>query len=277
MPEKPDCRPVRTTLNFIKVKGDGSDDFVSYMDKPETHAKPCDKREVTVFDVSGHEEHFTLEQHGFQWLRHASGFEDFEDERLIKKIYYAETEKLLSDLLGVKRVVAANHNVRRGNRADYPKQPCHRVHFDSSIPYAHRLIHEVFPDEAEELSKSRVVLVNVWRPLAPVLRDPLCVGEAHSVPPEDEVTITIRHSTDESIPEMETNEVRYGEGHEWFYKSGMKPDEVLIFKTFDSKTDGRARRVAHSAFVEPPINENAPGRQSIEARAFVFYENEAWD
>ncbi|GJC89914.1 hydroxylase/desaturase asaB [Colletotrichum liriopes] len=213
MPEKPDCRPVRTTLNFIKVRGDGSDDFVSYMDKPETHTKPCDNREVTVFDVSGHEEHFTLEQHGFQWLRHASGLKDFDDERLVKEVYYAESEKLLSDLLGVKRVVAANHKVRYGDRTGYPGQPCHKVHFDSSIPFAHQLVHDFFPAEAVELFKSRVVMVNIWRPLAPVLRDPLCVGEAHSVPPEDEITITIQHSTDESIPKMETNEVRHGKGH----------------------------------------------------------------
>lgn len=179
--------------------------------------------------------------------------------------------------LGVKRVVVANHKTRYGDRADHPGQPCHKVHFDSSIPYAHRLVREFFPAEAEELYKSRVVMVNVWRPLGPVLRDPLCVGEAHSVPPEDEVTITIQHSTDESIPKMETNEVRHGEGHRWFYKSGMGPDDVLVFKTFDSKTDGRARRVAHSAFPETPNEEKAPGRRSIELRAFVLYDSEAWD
>ncbi|CCF33818.1 hypothetical protein CH063_05929 [Colletotrichum higginsianum] len=273
-----DFRPVRTTLNFIKVKGDGSDDLVSYMDKPETQVKPFDTRKVTVHDVSGREEHFTLERHGFQWFHHASSFKDFDDERLIKEVYYPETEELLRDLLGVKRVIAANHMVRRGDRVDHPAKPCHKVHFDSSISYAHQLLHDFFPGEADELMKHRVVMVNAWRPLAPVLRDPLCIGEAHSVPPEDEVTISIRHSTDETIPKMETNEVRYGEGHKWFYKSGMTPDDVLVFKTFDSKTDGRARRVAHSAFQETPsAADGLPGRQSIELRAFVFYENETWD
>ncbi|KAL0941581.1 uncharacterized protein CTRU02_204344 [Colletotrichum truncatum] len=277
MSESQNYHPVRTTLNFIKVKEDGSDDFVSYMDKPETQAKPCDTREVTIHEISGHEEHFNLEKDGFQWFRHATSFKNFSDERLIKEVYYPETEALLRDLLGVQHIVAANHMVRRGDISGHPAKPCHKVHFDSSIPYAHRLVHEFFPDKAEELLRSRVVMVNVWRPLAPVLRDPLCVGKAHSVPPEDEVTITIRHSTDETIPTMETNEVRYGEGHEWFYKSGMKPDDLLIFKTFDSKTDGRARRVAHSAFEESPAASNLPGRQSIEVRAFVFYKNETWN
>ncbi|KDN70976.1 hypothetical protein CSUB01_11704 [Colletotrichum sublineola] len=272
-----DFRPVRTTLNYIKVIGDGSDNFVSYTDKHETQVKPSDTREVTVLDVSGHEDHFALERHGFQWFRHASSLKDFDDERLIKEVYYPETEKLLQDLLGVMRVVAANHVVRRGNRVDHPAKPCHKVHFDSSIAYAHQLLHDFFPGETEELMKCRVVMVNAWRPLAHVLRDPLCVGEAHSVPPKDEVTITIRHSTDETIPKMETNEVRYGKGHKWFYKSGMMPDDVLIFKTFDSKTDGRARRVAHSAFEETQVADELPGRQSIELRAFVFYETETWD
>jgi hypothetical protein len=60
----------------------------------------------------------------------------------------------------------------------------------------------------------------------------------------------------------------------WLYKSGMTPDEVLLIKCFDSKLDGRARRVPHTAF-EVPGTEDKEGRESIEIRALVFHENDS--
>jgi hypothetical protein len=48
------------------------------------------------------------------------------------------------------------------------------------------------------------------------------------------------------------------------------PSEVLLIKCFDSKTDGRARRVPHSAFVDEERVDEA-SRQSIEVRALVFH------
>lgn len=59
----------------------------------------------------------------------------------------------------------------------------------------------------------------------------------------------------------------------WFYKSKLSPDEVLLIKCFDSKLDGRARRVPHTAF-HVPGTENEQNRESIEVRALVFHEDD---
>ena len=59
----------------------------------------------------------------------------------------------------------------------------------------------------------------------------------------------------------------------WFYKNDLTPEEVLIFKCFDSKLDGRARRVPHSAF-HVPGTEDKEERASIELRCLVFHDNE---
>jgi len=60
----------------------------------------------------------------------------------------------------------------------------------------------------------------------------------------------------------------------WFYKSNLSPDEVILIKCFDSKKDGRARRVPHTAF-HIPGTEDKEGRESIEVRALVFHEHES--
>jgi hypothetical protein len=59
----------------------------------------------------------------------------------------------------------------------------------------------------------------------------------------------------------------------WFYKSGLTPDEVILIKCFDSKLDGRARRVPHTAF-HIPGTEDKESRESIEVRALVFHEDD---
>ena len=46
-----------------------------------------------------------------------------------------------------------------------------------------------------------------------------------------------------------------------------------MLKTFDAAKDGRARRVAHTAFANPLAPADAPPRESIESRLLVFFEN----
>jgi hypothetical protein len=46
-----------------------------------------------------------------------------------------------------------------------------------------------------------------------------------------------------------------------------------LIKCFDSKLDGRARRVPHTAF-NIPGTEEKEGRESIEVRCLVFHEDD---
>ena len=52
----------------------------------------------------------------------------------------------------------------------------------------------------------------------------------------------------------------------------MTPSEALLIKTFDSSSDGRARRSIHTAFVNPDAPADAAPRESIETRALVFFD-----
>jgi hypothetical protein len=51
----------------------------------------------------------------------------------------------------------------------------------------------------------------------------------------------------------------------------MQMDEALLFKTFDSETDGRTRFTIHSSFEDPDAPADAPPRESIETRCLVFF------
>ena len=51
----------------------------------------------------------------------------------------------------------------------------------------------------------------------------------------------------------------------------VRREEALVFKVFDSATDGRARFTPHTSFDDPATPPGAPPRQSIEARTLAFF------
>ena len=65
--------------------------------------------------------------------------------------------------------------------------------------------------------------------------------------------------------------MRHSPRHEWWYFPKMTPEQVILLKTYDSETDGRARFVGHSAFEDPTTPPDAPFRESIEIRTMAFF------
>jgi hypothetical protein len=125
------------------------------------------------------------------------------------------------------------------------------------------------PEEADRLLSTRYQIINVWRPIKKILKDPLAVADAHSVPDSDLIGVGLIYPDRRG----ETYTVRPNPEHKWYYLHGQTPEEVMLIKCFDSKLDGRARRVPHTAFVNPDMV-NEYSRESIEVRALVFHEDE---
>lgn len=127
--------------------------------------------------------------------------------------------------------------------------------------------------------KGRVQIINVWRPIKTVKRDPLAVAHSQSVPEDDLVPLTIIYPHGNRTGQ--TLWVKYSEGQRWYYKWHQTPEEVLLIKCFDNrvgvqsaeKEEHRAKRVPHSAF-EIPGTEEEEARESIEVRCLVFYEDD---
>ena len=155
--------------------------------------------------------------------------------------------------------------------------PVRRVHIDQSYSAALSRVPFHLPDEADSLLKGRVQLINVWRPIKTVRRDPLTVAQAQTVEEKDLVPVGLIYEKRKG----ETLSVRYDAKQKWFYKYHQTPEEALLIKCFDNRAGveshekyaGRAKRVPHSAF-EVPGTEDEEGRESIEVRALVFHEGD---
>ncbi|HEX4113841.1 MAG TPA: CmcJ/NvfI family oxidoreductase, partial [Stellaceae bacterium] len=158
------------------------------------------------------------------------------------------------------------------DRRDGPRQPALRVHIDHTAKSGPQRVRDFLPDEAEELLKGRVQVINFWRPIHhPVYDAPLAVCDAKSVAPADLVPsdLVYEHRVGE------TYAVTYNPGHRWFYLSEMRPDEALLIKCCDTATVP-ARFTPHTAFLHPEAAPDAPPRESIEIRALVFH-RQGWD
>ena len=66
-------------------------------------------------------------------------------------------------------------------------------------------------------------------------------------------------------------QIKHNENHAWFYFPKMKRNEAIIFKVYDSETDGRARFTPHTSFEDPTTPKGAMPRESIEVRALAFF------
>src|SRR5947199_8900048 len=150
---------------------------------------------------------------------------------------------------GASRVFIFDHTIRRAPKneraaAQPVRRPVNRVHIDQSYSAAKSRVPHHLPDIADKLLTTRYQIINVWRPIKHILKDPLAVADAHSVPESDLVGVGLIYPDRRG----ETYSVRPNNGHKWYYLHGQTPEEVLLIKCFDSKLDGRARRVTSSAF-----------------------------
>ncbi|KAI4137492.1 MAG: hypothetical protein L6R39_007258, partial [Caloplaca ligustica] len=221
---------------------------------------------ITIRDLRGQEPSFNTDTHAFAAVKNVSSAatrQTFEDDPAIKDIYYPEVEKLLLDQTGAKRVLLFDHTIRLAtpgaNRA-----PVNRVHIDQTTKSAEQRVRFHLPSsEADDALKDRVRIINVWRPLnPPIAAHPLAFADSRTVP--DEAMVGIEHRYPDRTGE--TAAVKWTQGQEWWYWSGMEGDERLLLQCFDSE---KGARVPHSAFVDPRSEEGV-GRESIEVRALVF-------
>ncbi|KAK3938017.1 amino acid permease-domain-containing protein [Diplogelasinospora grovesii] len=240
----------------------------------QTYEKPIAPLDVVVTDISGNEDNYTLDSHGFQVYRHASREKDFVDDEKIKAEYYPETEQLLKDVTGASRIFIFDHTIRRqpkDKRSTEPaanlRGPVRQVHIDQSYTASVGRVSYHLPEEAEELLQKRFQIINVWRPIKTIYKDPLAIADAHSVPESDLVGAALIYPNRRG----ETFSVKPNLAHKWYFKYAQRPDEVTLIKCFDTKDEpGIARRVPHSAFTDP-AEEGKDPRESIEVRALVFY------
>ena len=217
---------------------------------------------------------FSLDRQGFILVRHDTDVSDFYEESQITNVYEPEIERLIAELTGARRVFVFDHTFRSDAQAIREERkvrdPVPLVHNDYTARSARRRVRDLLPaGEVDDLLRNRFAIINVWRSVkGSVQTTPLAVCDARSV--SDSNLVAVERRARDRIGEMQ--QATFDSNHRWYFFPDMERDEALVFKTYDSAADGRARRSLHAAFDSPIAPPTAGPRESIETRAFAFFE-----
>jgi hypothetical protein len=227
---------------------------------------------MTLRNGRHHLDEFDIERNGFVFVRHPTKVADFYDDDEVRRVYYPEMEVLIKQEAGAQRVVVFDHTLRTQDDAQREtrqiRDVVRRVHNDYTEFSAGKRVRDLMGDEAEALLKHRFAIVQCWRPIRlPVESWPLAICDSRTLDEKSMVVTERRYQNRVG----QTMAITFDPRHRWYWFPRMRRDEALVFKVFDSMTDGRSRWTAHTAFDDPTSPPNARFRESIEIRTLAFF------
>lgn len=265
---------VQAPLSYLVNTGEKP---VTYSNEPGSgptrHTGQYEERAATIHNARPIRDRLSLETEGFVFVKHETKVKDFYDENEVRSVYYPEMEQLVKEQTGASRVLIFDHTLRAENNATQEEKkvraPVRNVHNDYTEWSGPQRVRDLLPAaEAEALLKHRFAVIQTWRPIRnPVQTAPLAIADARSLAPKDLIP------TERRYPDRvgEIYHISFNPDHRWCYFPNMQRSEVIVFKTYDSAKDGRARWTAHAAFDDPTSPPNAPARESIEIRTLAFF------
>ncbi len=262
---------IEATLNYIK--NDGQKIVVEPVGGGSTEMKTLGTLDPHNMIIrNGRKFETSLDGEGFLLAWHETAVTDFFDEAQIRDVYYKEMIELVKMQSGAKRVVVFDHTLRTADDADRAarkiREVVPRVHNDYTEWSGPERVRDLLPDEADTLLKGHFAIIQVWRPIRyPVETFPLALCDAQTISPNDLIVTERRHPNRIG----QTYSIGYNPDHQWFWFPLQRREEAIVFKVYDSLTDGRARWSAHTAFDDPTKPANARPRESIEIRTLAFF------
>ena len=193
---------------------------------------------TAVTDLRDEKIHPRLDDMGFEKLISPTQVDQRAlSDRLILSLeeYQVETGALLKSLTSADEVLFFDATVRSEDANTsrvQPVQPAHlRVHVDQNPRSAlARAVNHGGP----ERQFRRFQIINVWRPLIEQVRNfPLALCDWRSVDLSADLVST-RLNFPPWLKDRENYSLKFNSSHRWYYWGSISPDEVIIFKCYDS-------------------------------------------
>lgn len=253
-------------LLYLASKGGG--DQTEHLGNFRTEEVPLHDARRVLAETS-------LDREGFMMVKHASQVADFYDDHALRSVYHDELKALIREVTGAARVEVFDDTRRSASlsrqREQGIREPANIVHNDYTAASGPRRLADYLAETGDGHapdSYERFAIINAWRPIrGPVVDQPLVLCDATTV--EDHELVAMERRGEERTGELQA--ALHNPRQRWYFYPAMQPDEVLLFKTYDSADDGRTRFTPHSSFSDPLAPADAPARESIESRCLVFF------
>ncbi|SPO03436.1 uncharacterized protein DNG_06119 [Cephalotrichum gorgonifer] len=231
---------------------------------------------VRVRDARNARPTLSLDTNGFEFhdLSSELDYDEFFDYDRVRSVYMREVQDLLKKVCRAKHVHPLDYELRRRHES-FPistgksyafGQPNLIAHIDITLEGLREIVREVYGDHADEILKSRVQCVTVWKPIKGPVRDwPLALCDSTTLRDPDVIPADAVYERVVAENAM----IHSDPTQAWYYLGDQKASEVLVFKAADSDP-ASATRCAHGSFHLPGMTSPAP-RESIDVRALVMH------
>jgi hypothetical protein len=238
-----------------------------------------EQHEVRIEDKRGHKTPPALEREGYQLFSGFRSAADLLDRQSIVEVYLPELRHIVAEITGADHAFVLPKPVMRsrvplpGNSTQVAQEgTAGMVHIDyNSVSAPQTALNAAAEVGVAALPEGRLTVFTVWRTLTPPPQDqPLAVCDLRSVSEADLVRSLSKGALGGLDGTTEYLSVRYNKQHRWGFFSDMQPDELLIFKQFDSDAEGPSG-CPHAAFLDTQRQDTAVQRRSLEVRVFTVH------
>ena len=248
--------------------------------------------DVCIHDGRAALDALEYEDCGFTLLEHRSKVEDWNDASQVQDVHRPEIGELAADFSGCDRVIVYPPLVRSQQAArEVPDfAPVEFVHSDYTDDYRAMIEESDRPyrtflapllaaagvSPRELAAADRVLMLQFWRNIGAERPDyPLALCDASCVA-RSQLNVFLVHEYGGQVLDFETFGILAPADpseHHWYTFPSLTRDEVIAFRTYDSRcvAEDRAFWTPHTAFRDPNVGPEAPTRESVEMRALCLF------
>ena len=174
------------------------------------------------------------DREGFQLVHHHTDV-DFYDDGERETTYERETETLIRQATGAKRVIVFDHTLRAGDdgtRAERAvREPVQMVHNEYTDRSARQRLRDLVGEaQAEDLMNGRFAIMNVWRGNRQTVESmPLAFADARTIDPAD--LIPVERRSEDRVGEIQ--HLVHNPDQHCYYLPQIDPNESILIKCFD--------------------------------------------
>lgn len=238
--------------------------------------------QMNIQDLRGKEDTVSLETSAFEVAKYNGSIqEEFEEGSEAQKTYYQEISDMLKKRTGASRVFIYHYSFRSRNQSfpdekldENHRNPVLYPHVDRDRDAVHSVLEKKLGhDEAENLKKHRIQMINVWRPVGPnpITIRPLTICDYRSIDVKNDVKPMTTRLADSNVTAY-TLARNANNAHQWYYLSNMRSDEMFLFKQYDSDPSV-AQHGFHTAFETDDVPVSNEEQRSLEIRCLLFYDD----
>lgn len=224
------------------------------------------RKQIRIHDARALKQAPSIGREGFQ-LSKAPIDLDFSDPSLVTGRLYDHCAHLVKAATGCLAARTMQHEFRAG-----------KVIGPAGVGRYALVAHADFTPFVEDImdvpEKHHFALFNVWRGTDPdheIELMPLALCDVETVADDDIVYADCLRRTEPRTRLIDCRLI-HDSSQCWYYFPQMTPDEVLIFKQYDTRQEDAGKRaVFHTAFRDPTTRRDAPLRESIEVRVLAVF------